>query len=697
MNDVILMNKSKDKDLNSDEYNYMVTSALPYANGPIHIGHLAGAYLPADEYVRYLRARGEDVLYVCGTDEHGTPIEMKAHEEGKKPQEVVDKFHDQIKETFDKVNISFDIFSRTTEDIHYKTSQDFFSRLKEKDFMDKRKSIQLYCDNDEMFLPDRYVNGTCPYCGAEDQRGDQCEECGHVLDPDELKDPYCALCGETPVEKETEHYYFELSRFQERLENWIDENDHWRKTTKNMVKGWLEEGLEDRSITRDLSWGIPLPEGEDQDKTLYVWFEAPIGYLSFTKQLTEDWKDYWLEEGKETRLVHFIGKDNVPFHAIIWPAMLMGYGDYDGSEFVLPWMVPSNEHLNLEGRQFSTSRDWAIWIEDFIENYPTDYLRYYITAIAPEKRDTDFRWKDFQTKVNNELADIYGNFIHRALTFTQNYFDGEVPEADNLNEVDKEFLETIEETKDKIESDMEKFKFKKSLKGIITLAKEGNAYFDKKKPWKTIEDDEEKTATTINLSLRLVKSLAVLSHPFIPDSSERVWNFLNMGKEIEGSWSEIGSKMKVGREIEEPEVLFEKVEDEQIEKEIKSLKSKSKEEEGKKEKEDEKMTVSFDEFQKLDIKIGKVLSVSEIEEADDLYKLVVDMGIEKRVLVAGLRNHYDKDELKGKQISVLTNLESKEMFGIKSQGMLLAAEEEQSGVVSLLTPDKEVKEGSEVH
>lgn len=691
------MKEDKKKRSDSDEYNYLVTSALPYANGPIHIGHLAGAYLPADEYVRYLRAKGEDVLFVCGTDEHGTPIEMKAHEENKEPKEVVDKFHKQIKETFNKVNMSFDIFSRTTEDVHYETSQDFFSKLKNQGLMDKRKSIQLYCENDEMFLPDRYVNGTCPYCGAEDQRGDQCEECGHVLDPEELIEPYCALCGETPVEKGNEHYYFKLSNFQEKLEKWIDQNDHWRKTTKNMVDGWLKEGLEDRSITRDLSWGIPLPEGEDQSKTLYVWFEAPIGYLSFTKQLTDQWKKYWLQENKETRLVHFIGKDNVPFHAIIWPAMLMGYGEYEGSEFVLPWMIPSNEHLNLEGKQFSTSRDWAIWIDDFLEDYPKDYLRYYITAIAPEKRDTDYRWKDFQAKINNELADIYGNFVHRALTFTQNYFNGEIPEANDLNEVDKEFLETIEETKEKIESNMEEFQFKKSLQEIISLAKEGNSYFDKKKPWKTIENDKEVTATTINLSLRLAKSLAILSHPFIPDSSEKIWDFLRMEREIEGAWTEIGSKMEVGREIKEPEVLFEKVEDEQIEKEVKKLQSKSKEEEEEKEKEEEKMSVSFEDFQKMDIRIGKVVNVEEIEEADDLYKIVVDMGMEKRVLVAGLKGHYEKDELKGKQISVLTNLESKEMFGIKSQGMLLAAEDDESAVVSLLTPDKEVTEGSEVH
>ncbi len=414
---------------------YLVTSALPYANGPIHIGHLAGAYLPADEYVRYLRAKGEDVLFVCGTDEHGTPIEMKARNEDKEPEEVVDKYYEEIKDSFDAVNMSFDIFSRTSKDIHHKTSQDFFSRLKQKGLMDKKGSVQLYCENDEMFLPDRYVNGVCPYCGAEDQRGDQCEECGHVLDPDELKDPYCALCEETPVEKQTEHFYFELSNFQQRLEDWIDKNDHWRKTTKNMVNGWLDEGLQDRCITRDIDWGITLPAGEDQDKTLYVWFEAPIGYLSFTKELTDDWKDYWLTSDNETKLIHFIGKDNVPFHAIIWPAMLMGYENYeDGKEFVLPWMVPSNEHLNLEGRQFSTSRDWAIWIDDFLEDYPADYLRYYITAIAPEKRDTNYRWDDFQSKINDELADIYGNFVHRALTFTQNYFDGEIPEPKDLKE-----------------------------------------------------------------------------------------------------------------------------------------------------------------------------------------------------------------------------------------------------------------------
>ncbi|WP_042698873.1 methionine--tRNA ligase [Thermococcus sp. PK] len=726
---------------------FTVTSALPYANGPIHAGHLAGAYLPADIFVRYLRLKGEDVIFICGTDEHGTPITFRALKEGKSPREIVDYYHEHIKTTFERAKISFDYFGRTELPVHYRLSQEFFLKALENGHLVKKVEKQAYCEHDKMFLPDRYVIGTCPYCGAEDQRGDQCEVCGHPLTPEKLVNPRCNICGSPITFKDSAHYYIKMQDFQEKLKEWVLNQKHWKPNVRNMVLGWINEGLEERAITRDLSLGIPVPlEDEDiKGKVLYVWFEAPIGYISITieyfKRLgkEEEWKKYWLSgyDG-ETKIVHFIGKDNVPFHAIFWPAFLMAYGKYKDEkgefDWLLPYDIPANEYLNLEGRKFSTSRNWAIWVHEFLDAFPADYLRYYLTSILPETRDSDFSFEDFKKKINEELVNNLGNFVHRALTFVNRYFDGKVPEAGELDELDKKAFEEIEKAFAEVGELISKYQFKEALKRVMALAIFGNQYFDYQKPWKTAKSDRVRTGTTVNVSLQIVKALGILLEPFLPDASERIWHLLNL-EEVK-KWK--FEPLKPGHKVRRAEILFRKVEDADIiayivnyigrgnpesarilldkyykmedvvkvakerlgdEAEVilrkiygENVKTKTPE---KKQKGGKDMSyVKFDDFAKIDIRIGKIISVEDHPNADKLYVVKVDLGDEVRQLVAGLKAYYKKEELLNKYVAVITNLEPKKLRGVESQGMLLAADDGEN--VALLTPEKEVKLGAKV-
>ncbi|BAA30090.1 methionine--tRNA ligase [Pyrococcus horikoshii] len=719
---------------------YMVTSALPYANGPIHAGHLAGAYLPADIFVRYLRLKGEDVVFICGTDEHGTPISFRALKEGRSPREIVDEFHEHIKITFQRAKISFDFFGRTELPIHYKLSQQFFLKAYENGHLVKKVTKQAYCEHDKMFLPDRFVIGTCPFCGAENQRGDQCEVCGRPLTPEILINPRCALCGRPISFRESAHYYIKMQDFAEKLKRWI-ENQPWKPNVKNMVLKWIEEGLEERAITRDLNWGIPVPLDEEdmKNKVLYVWFEAPIGYISITMEYFKrlgkpnEWKKYWLNIDSETRVIHFIGKDNIPFHAIFWPAFLMAYGKYKDeeveAEWNLPYDIPANEYLTLEGKKFSTSRNWAIWVHEFLDVFPADYLRYYLTTIMPETRDSDFSFAEFKTRINEELVNNLGNFVHRAMTFVNRYFDGIVPERGELDELDRQALEEIEKAFEEVGELIMNYRFKDALKRVMELASFGNKYFDHKQPWKTAKEDRARTGTTVNISLQIVKALGILLEPFLPDASEKIWHLLNLDEVKKWKFKELPA----GHRVRKAEILFKKVTDEQIiyfilnymgrnnpegakmllekyykrEDVIKVAKEKFGEEskiilkriykdikleEGKEEKEME--YVKFEDFAKLDLRVGKIIEVKDHPNADKLYIVKVDLGKEVRTLVAGLKKYYKPEELLNKYVIIVANLEPKKLRGVESQGMLLAADDGEN--VALLMPDKEVKLGAKV-
>ncbi len=671
----------------------LVTSALPYANGPLHIGHIAGAYLPADIYVRYKRLKGDDVVYICGTDEHGVAITIAAEKQGITPKELVDYYYKDIKNSFDKLGISFDNFSRTTKPVHYKTSQDFFLRIYEKGYIYKKDIEQFYCPKCKRFLPDRYVVGTCPYCGYPHARGDQCEKCGRWLEPTELIDPKCAICGTTPVIKKTYHYYFKLSAFAEPLRKWLESKD-WKENVKNTALGWIKEGLKDRAITRDLEWGVPVPLPEAKGKVLYVWFDAPIGYISSTKEWAEKigqpnkWKDYWLDP--KTRLIHFIGKDNIVFHAIVWPAMLMAHGD-----FVLPDNVPANEFMNLMGDKISTSRGWAIWIPEFVDAFGPDYVRFGLAFSLPEYKDSDFNFYEFQQRVNSELADNFGNFVNRTLSFIKNYLGGRIPEAKNFKDMDLEVIKAIEEAPGKVGALLEKFEMRKALREVLDLSNLANRYFDYKKPWVTRKTDAEETARTLYLCASLVKTLSVLAEPFIPFGAQKIRQMLNIKDRL--TWEDAGKlDLPAGLELGEIEILYRKISDEKIEAEVNKLKSRLKKPEPQKEeKEVEEKKISYDEFAKLDIRIGKILEAEKVEGADRLLKLKVDLGDKVITLVAGIAKFYSPEDVVGKELPVLANLEPRKIRGILSQGMILAAVDKDGNVV-LLHPDKEVPPGTKV-
>ncbi len=682
----------------------LVTSALPYANGPIHLGHLAGAYLPADIYVRYQRLKQNEVVFICGTDEHGVPITITAEKKGVSPQEVVDYYHYNHKEVFARFGISFDNFSRTSLRIHHRTAQEFFLRLYRKNLLVSKTEEQFYCEHCKRFLADRYVEGICPYCNADGARGDQCESCGKWLEPKLLVEPRCVVCGNSPVIRKTTHWYLPLGRFQEQIKKWIDSKTGWRDNVKNFCYGWFKEGLEDRAVTRDLDWGIPVPLKGHEGKVLYVWFEAPIGYISSTKEWAKRtgqpgrWKDFWLDP--ETKLVHFIGKDNIVFHAIVWPAVLMGRGEY-----ILPSDIPANEFLNIEGRKISTSRNYAVWLDDYLNRFHPDPLRYVLASIAPETKDADFSWKDFQSRYNFELADILGNFIHRTLTFVDKYFRSRVPVPGPFDDLDREAISAMADYPRKIGEQLERFEFRQSVRTMMDLARFANKYFNDQEPWATRKTEPAKCATTIYLCLELTRTLAVVMSPFMPFSAGRVWQMLNLDGEVERQdWNRLGDlTLRPGHVIGRAQILFPKLPDEVVEEEIRKLhaiaESAEKNEQEKREllekaREQLMEYVSFNEFKKLDLRVARVLSAEKVEGTDKLIRIQIDLGTETRQIVAGIAKSYSPEELVGKKIVVVANLEPAVIRGIESNGMLLAASVDDH--ISLLTLDRDIEPGAKV-
>jgi methionyl-tRNA synthetase len=649
----------------------LVTSALPYANGEIHLGHLAGAYLPADIYVRYQRLKKRDVIYICGTDEHGVPVTISAEKQNKTPKEIVDQYHESIKTSFKDFGMTFDNFSRTSLDVHHKLAQDFFLKIYQKGLIYPHEVEQFYCARCKRFLPDRYIVGTCPKCNKEGARGDQCESCGHWLEPFELIDPRCVVCGETPRKTSTKHWYFKLSEFQDKLSAWIASKKDWKETVLTFVQGWLREGLQDRPITRDLPWGVPVPLPEAKGKVLYVWFDAPIGYISSTIEWAEKqgkpdlWKDYWLD--KNTKLVHFIGKDNIVFHALIWPAMLMAYGDY-----VLPSDIPANQFLNLEGGKFSTSKDYAIWLPDYLREFKPDSLRYALTRNAPEARDTDFTWRDFQVWHNNELADILGNFINRTITFIKKYYNSEVPRASSFSARDNEILDLLKKAPGAVGARIEAFEFKGGLQEVMKIAQEGNRYFDYTEPWSTRKKDPAACARTMNVCMNIVTSLAVLIEPFLPFSAERIKKMIGF---VVQDWDDI-TQPEIAPRIGGTAILFDKIGDDVIKVQVEKLK---------------KGTIDIDYFSKISIKTAKVLEAERVAGSSNLIKCQVEIGNEKRQIVAGVGKDYTPEEMVGKIIVVIDNLAPAKIRGVLSEGMLLAAVGEKS--IVLVTTDNPVAPG----
>jgi methionyl-tRNA synthetase len=683
----------------------MLTSALPYANGPIHLGHLAGAYLPGDIYARYCRLKGRDVLYICGSDEHGVPIMLRARNEGVSPQDIVDRYHNMIKDAFEKVGMSFDYYGRTTSPVHHETSQAFFRTLAEKDLFVLKTEAQLYDQEAGIFLADRFVRGTCPNCGYEDAYGDQCEKCGTALSPMELINPRSAITNTEPILKETTHWYLPLSKFQKKLEDWIATRTNWRPNVLGQIKSWFNQELKDRAMTRDLPWGVDVPADvaekagvDPTGKKLYVWFDAPIGYISASKEWAmqkgdpEAWRPYW--QDKDSTLIHFIGKDNIVFHCIIFPAMLMAHGDY-----VLPENVPANEFLNLEGNKFSTSRNYAVWLNDYLEKFEPDPLRYTLAANMPETRDADFSWKEFQARHNNELADILGNFVNRTFTFIKKYHEGKVPNRSVLDKLDKELLENIAAAKEGVAEALDNFQFKEAVKRMMNLARFANKYFNDKAPWVTRKNDPSQCDTTLNLCAQTIRSLAVLMNPFLPFTSHKIWRMLNLeGSPETASWEEITElQLPDGHVLGEAEILFRKIEDAEIQPEIDKLQQAlhaTTPIEPEAEESDMLPQISIDEFQKIDLRTAKVIAAEPVPKAKKLLKLQVDLGSEKRQIVAGLAEHYQPADLIGKTVILLANLQPATIRGVESQGMLLAVEGENGLVV--LTPEKPVPPGRRV-
>ncbi len=675
----------------------LVTSALPYANGAIHFGHIAGAYLPADIYVRYHKLKRNDVIYICGTDEHGTAITFSAMKEGRSPQEHTDIYYKVISDIFDKFNIKFDNFSRTTKPIHYKRSKKFFLDILENGYIEKRSNKQLYCEHDKMYLPDRYVGGTCPHCQYENARGDECPNCGAWIDQTTLVEPKCKLCGNTPVIRETSHWHLNLEKMTPMLEKYVAEKENiWKDNVKGFVKGMLKEGLKGRAITRDLEWGVPVPLDDAEGKVLYVWFDAPIGYISSTVEWAERqgnpdlWKEYW--QNPDRKIIHFIGKDNIVFHCLIWPAMLMGQKE----PYELPYNVPANEFLNLEGRQFSKSEGWTIELDRFFDTYPTDSIRYYLTAIMPEKKDSDFSWKEFQTKHNSELADTLGNLVNRSLTFIRNKLSNKIPELNNPNDYDNEVLDKIKKAPEKVANAIANYEFRKGAFEFMELARLGNKYYDEKKPWASLKKgDTEDCNNTLYITAQLIKTLAVISYPIIPQTAEKMWKLLNIDKDISKADWDIDTLelIKSGRELGKLELLFKKIEDEQIDAEIEKLQSslKSKADTKKKDYPAIKDEIVYDDFAKLDLRVGVIKSAEKMKKADKLLKLKVDIGIEERQLLAGIAKHYKPEELIGKRCIVVSNLAPKKMRGEMSQGMILAGESD--GKIRIVEPNPEIEVG----
>lgn len=674
----------------------LVTAALPYANGPIHLGHLAGAYLPADIYVRYQRLQGRDILFICGSDEHGVPITITADNEKVSPNVIIDRFHTINKESFNRFGMSFDIYSRTSIPEHHETATGFFLDYYNCGLLVEKKSMQFYDNSRQMFLPDRYVEGTCPKCGNESARSDECENCGALYDPSELINPVSKISGERPELKETSHWFFPFGKFQERLEKYVAEMDEtygWKENVLQYCKGWFTAGLQDRAITRDLDWGVKLPLSGVDNKVLYVWFEAVLGYISATKELfkqrgeEEGWRDYW--QNPDTKYVAFIGKDNIVFHTIIFPAMLMAWNDRHGEKFVLPQNVPANEFLNFEGKKFSKSRKWGIDVIDFLNNFEADSLRYTLTMNLPEYRDTDFSWKDFQAKHNNELADILGNFVNRTLTFIHKNFEGKVPALYNLDERDDELLNLLEGHPGKIAGLMELYKFKDASLEIMNLARAGNKYFNDSEPWKTLKSDRERCSTTLHLCLQTIYTLGVLFMPVIPATSQKILKMLNKRST---AWMNSGKlSLAEGEELGTPEILFRKIEDSTIE-EIKQKTAPEIAEESDFEKLE---PVSIDRFFETDLRVAEIVEAERVKKSDKLIRVQVSFGKERRQVIAGIGKSYEPEALIGKKVVVVANLKPAKLMGLESQGMILAVETPDGGL-NVLEVDTLIKNGTKV-
>jgi len=671
----------------------LVTSALPYANGKIHLGHLSGAYLPADIFVRYHRLKGTDILYVCGSDEHGVPITLTADKEKVSPQVIIDRFHNQNKEAFERFGMDFDIYSRTSIPIHHETAKDFFKTYYDNGLLIEKKSMQFYDETAKIFLPDRYVEGTCPKCGYEEARSDECENCGSLYDPSELKNPKSKISGSKPVLKETSHWYFPLGKFQQELEEYIkisDEKFKWKENVLQYCKGWFKDGLKDRAYTRDLDWGVKVPAPGAEGKVMYVWFEAVLGYISATKELSiqrnlpDLWKDYW--QDISTKYVAFIGKDNIVFHTIIFPAMLMAWNDYNNDKYLLPQNVPANEFLNFEGKKFSKSRGWGIDVSDFLDLFSADSLRYYLASNLPESKDSDFYLKEFQLKNNSELADILGNFINRTFTFAHKNFEGKVPALKKLDDIDKEMQKTISDSVIRVSELIEKYKIKDAVFEMMNLSRAGNKYFNDSQPWVTAKSDSEKCGTTINICLQTIFTLAELFSPVIPFTTKKMFKMLNKDKV---DWfASSRANLEEGHPLGKAEILFNKIEDDVIEKEISKL--------GKIESENipEKFDeISIDDFFNIQLRIGKIYHAENIPKSDKLLKLQVDLGFDKRQIVAGIAKYYNPNDLIGKKVVVVANLKPAKLFGNESKGMILALED-QTGGLKLLEAPTEIPPGT---
>ncbi len=670
---------------------YLVTSALPYANGPVHIGHLAGVYIPSDIYTRYLRLRGADVISVCGSDEHGVPITIKARKEGVTPQQIVDRYHSIIKSSFERLGIAFDIYSRTSSPTHRTTASDFFRKLYDEGKFIEKTSMQYYDEDTQTFLADRYIVGTCPHCGNDRAYGDQCEKCGSTLSPDELIDPHSAVSGSVPVKRETKHWYLPLDRYEPFLRDWILESHReWRSNVYGQCKSWIDMGLQPRAVSRDLDWGIPVPVEGAEGKVLYVWFDAPIGYISATKDLTPDWQKYWCSD--DTKMVHFIGKDNIVFHCIVFPSMLKAHGG-----FVLPDNVPANEFLNLEGDKISTSRNWAVWLHEYLDDFPgkEDVLRYVLCANAPETKDNDFTWKDFQSRNNSELVAVLGNFVNRALVLTKKYYDGAVPACGQLTDYDRQTLDEVAQIRASLERNIETYHFREALKDAMTYARIGNKYLADTEPWKVVKTDPERVKTILNIALQLTADLSIAIEPFMPFSAAKIVKMLDI-KPL--NWDLLGSEtlIEAGHRIGEPELLFEKIEDDAIQRQLDKLeaaRAANAAAEAANNVTEQKETVSFDDFQRMDIRVSTILAAEKVAKTKKLLKLTIDTGIDKRTIVSGIAEHYTPEELVGRQILVLVNLAPREIKGITSNGMILMAEDA-TGRLVLLQPEQGVNSGA---
>lgn len=673
----------------------LITAALPYANGKIHLGHLAGAYLPADIYARYQRAQKRDVVFICGSDEHGVPITITAENEKTTPRVIVDRYHELNKKAFEKFGMSFDNYSRTSSQLHHLTAQEFFLKLYNAGILVEKKEKQLYDEKAKMFLPDRYVEGTCPKCSADDARGDQCEKCGTYLNPNELLNPRSKITGDTPVVKETSHWYFPLGKYQKRLEEYIQQKnaeDTWKDNVLKYCQTWFNEGLQDRAVTRDLHWGVPVPIKGYENKVLYVWFDAVLGYISATIEWSkinnhQRWKDFWLKE--DTKYVAFIGKDNVVFHCIVFPAMIMAWNDNSDEKYILPTNVPANEFLNLEGQKFSKSRGWGVDVDEFLEKYPADSLRYALTINLPETRDSDFYWNDFQARHNNELANILGNFVNRTITFVHKNFKGQVPKAEVYTDLDKRFINDLKNAPNIIAELIESYRFREAALEMMNLARISNKYFNDSEPWITIKNNINSCATSINLCLHAVKAMAILFEPVLPFTSKKILNMLNLDTNY--CWSDAGSlDLPAGKIIGNPEVLFNKIEDSVIKSEINKLKSVN-------DMENEitlqKPKISIEEFKKIELKVAKVLECEKVPKSDKLLKMKIRVGNEIRQLVAGIAQHVQPENLINKKIIVVTNLQNAKIMGIESEGMMLAATDSKGNLV-YVTTSSDIDDGS---